>query len=132
MRLRLETDYGIRCVLFLAQHTEYVQAGKIAAATQVPENVGPRVLSRLKKAGIVTARSGVMGGHKLRKKADRITLYDIVDCMEDCIMLSCEEEIDNPEIPMELVQSCLENIEDNMKDNMRKITVQQLLDGTVE
>ena len=47
-------------------------------------------------------------------------------------MLSCEEEIDNPEIPMELVQSCLENIEDNMKDNMRKITVQQLLDGTVE
>ena len=37
MRLRLETDYGIRCMLYLAQQTDYVQAGKIAAAMDVPE-----------------------------------------------------------------------------------------------
>src|SRR5699024_5631608 len=87
MRLRLETDYGIRCMLYLAQQTDYVQAGKIAAAMDVPENVIPRVLSRLKKAGLVQARSGVTGGHKLGRPASEITMLDIISCMEDHTML---------------------------------------------
>ncbi len=93
MRLRLETDYGIRCVLYLAQQNDYVQAGKIASAMNVPENVIPRVLSRLKRAGLVSARSGVQGGHKLGRPAEEITMLDIIQCMEDHIVLGrCMDE----------------------------------------
>lgn len=134
MRLRLETDYGIRCVLFLSQHQEYVQAGRIAAATNVPENVVPRVLSRLKKAGIVSARSGVMGGHKLCRKVDEISLFDIVDCMEDCLALSRSEDISSAETEVEkalhAVEDCFNQIQQQMEQFMRSIKINQLVEAS--
>ena len=93
MRLRLETDYGIRCILYLAKQEEYVQAGKIAMEMAVPENVIPRVLSRLKRYGLVSARSGVQGGHKLGRPPEQITMLDIIRCMEDRFVMGRSEEM---------------------------------------
>ena len=93
MRLRLETDYGIRCILYLARQEDYVQAGKIAMEMAVPENVIPRVLSRLKRYGLVIARSGVQGGHKLGRPPEQITMLDIIHCMEDRFVMGRSEEV---------------------------------------
>lgn len=131
MRLRLETDYGIRCMLYLAQQKDYVQAGKIAAAMEVPENVIPRVLSRLKKAGLVQARSGVSGGHKLSRPASEITMLDIIACMEDHTMLgrSLNSEAKNPEQGNALagMQHYFLELQKVMENSMRSVTVAQLL-----
>lgn len=131
MRLRLETDYGIRCMLYLAQQKDYVQAGKIATAMEVPENVIPRVLSRLKKAGLVQARSGVSGGHKLSRPASEITMLDIIACMEDHTMLgrSLDSKAKNPEQGNALagMQHYFLELQKVMENSMRSVTVAQLL-----
>lgn len=134
MRLRLETDYGIRCMLYLAQHTDYVQAAKIAAAMEVPENVVPRVLSRLKKAGLVQARSGVAGGHRLSRPASEITMLDIIACMEDHTELgrNLDFRVKSPEQSVALsgMQHYFQELQRVMEDTMRSITVEQMVDGT--
>lgn len=119
MRLRLETDYGIRCMLYLAQQTDYVQAGKIAAAMDVPENVIPRVLSRLKKAGLVQARSGVTGGHKLGRPASEITMLD--RCLGDSAK--------TPEQSGAIagMQHYFLELQQVMENSMRSVTVEQML-----
>ena len=134
MRLRLETDYGIRCMLYLAQQSDYVQAGKIAAAMEVPENVIPRVLSRLKRAGLVQARSGVSGGHKLSRPASEITMLDIIACMEDHTTLGrrMDSNAKDPEQRNALagMQYYFQELQRVMEDSMRSITVEQMVEGT--
>ena len=137
MRLRLETDYGIRCVMYLAQQTEYVQASKIAAAMQVPENVIPRVLSRLKHSGLVSARSGVMGGHKLGRPADQITMLDIVRCMEDHIVLDrCleegVEEYENEAAVMQNVHEYFMDVQIVLENALRSVTVANMMEYKTE
>mgnify|MGYP005768802409 FL=1 len=131
MRLRLETDYGIRCMLYLAQQTDYAQAGKIAAAMDVPENVIPRVLSRLKKAGLVQARSGVTGGHKLGRPASEITMLDIISCMEDHTMLGrClgdSAKTTEQSGAIAGMQHYFLELQQVMENSMRSVTVEQLL-----
>ena len=130
MRLRLETDYGIRCILYLAQQDEYVQAGKIALEMAVPENVIPRVLSRLKRHGLVNARSGVQGGHKLGRAADQITMFDIIQCMEDHFVVGrekCEQADRSQEKILQGVQQYFVSLQELVNDSMRSVTVADLV-----
>lgn len=126
MRLRLETDYGIRCILYLARQSEYVQAGKIAAEMEVPENVIPRVLSRLKRYGLVSARSGVQGGHKLGRAAEEITMFDIIQCMEDRFELG-RASGDLQDDSMKSVQQYFVELQKLINQSMESVTVADLI-----
>ena len=97
----------------------------------VPENVIPRVLSRLKKAGLVQARSGVTGGHKLGRPASQITMLDIITCMEDHTMLGrcLDDTAKTPEQSGAIagMQHYFLELQQVMENSMRSVTVQQLL-----
>lgn len=130
MQIRKETDYGIRCLVYLATTVNsYVKAETIAEEMEIPVKVIPRVLSRLNHAGLVMARNGVSGGHKLAKEAKQITILDIVSCMEDRIELNPNKRAVSRQTQAFIseINRCFSFVQLNLEVAMKQYTVADLI-----
>ena len=83
MEITRETDYAIRCVLYLSrQERTIIMVDEISRAMSIPKSFLAKILQKLGKAGIVTSFRGVKGGFRLAKKPKQITLLDIIEAIE--------------------------------------------------
>lgn len=78
MRLKVDTDYAIRMVHYLARNEGITGAAEISEATNVPLRFAKTILQKLTMKGIVASYKGVKGGYELGKRLEDINLYDIV------------------------------------------------------
>lgn len=86
MRLELTRrgDYAVRAMLALAaDHGDGpISARRIAEQMAIPARFVPHVLADLVAAGLVTARTGRLGGYRLARPAAEITLLDVITAVE--------------------------------------------------
>ena len=85
MRLDLnrESEYAIRALVLLAIEGDRPLSGReIATRVDVPERFMARVLAELGWAGIVTSRIGRSGGYILGRDPERLSLLEVVECVE--------------------------------------------------
>jgi len=84
MKLSTQSRYGVRAIFDIAYNSEGLE-------TQVKDisrrqNISPRYLEqifqKLKKAGIVGSKRGPTGGYFLNKKAEEITVGEIIRTTE--------------------------------------------------
>lgn len=84
-----KTDYAIRCVLHLAEsENDVVMLNEISTEREIPKSFLAKTLQTLARAGVVESLRGVKGGYKLAKKADEISLLDIVEIMEGTVAMN--------------------------------------------
>jgi len=93
--------HAIRAMMVLAQSPgSYQGTQSISAATGSPRNYLGKILQQLSRYGLVESQKGLGGGFRLSRDAREISLYDIVDGLEDmsrwsdCILGNerCSEE----------------------------------------
>lgn len=87
MRLELTRrgDYAVRAMLALARHgreREPLSARRIAEGMAIPERFLPQVMGDLARAGLVEASPGRNGGYRLSRRADEVSLLDVVEAIE--------------------------------------------------
>lgn len=84
LELTRRSSYAIRAVLTLARREPlgYVPARTIARDMDIPVRFVPQVLGDLNRAGLVEARLGRAGGHRLARPASTISLLDIIHASE--------------------------------------------------
>ena len=83
MYITRETDYGVRCVLYLARKAqEIAPVNEIAKAMHIPKSFLAKILQRLVKAGIVISGRGISGGFSLAKKPENISILDVVKAIQ--------------------------------------------------
>jgi Rrf2 family protein len=83
MEITRETDYAIRCVLYLSgKGDSVIMADEISRAMSVPKSFLSKILQKLSKAGVVTSFRGVKGGFRLARKPKQISLLDIIEAIE--------------------------------------------------
>jgi len=83
MRITRETDYAVRCILYLSELQDKVaMAGEIAESKKIPKSFLAKILQKLTKAEIVQSFRGVKGGVKLAKKPEEISLLDVIETIE--------------------------------------------------
>lgn len=58
-------------------------AAAIARKIRAPQNYLGKVLNRLAKQGIIISQKGLHGGCRLAREPKDITLYDVLDALED-------------------------------------------------
>jgi Rrf2 family protein len=73
-----ETKQALRALTLLARRDELVPLGELAASTGAPAPTLARVLARLGRQGLITARRGPHGGYRLTPGAERIALGEVV------------------------------------------------------
>lgn len=79
MQITLETDYAVRCLVYLKDHPEGVSVlGEIAKGTRIPPAFLSKILQKMIKRGLVVSQKGKKGGFRLAKDPERINVYDIM------------------------------------------------------
>lgn len=79
MNVSAKVDYAIRALVTLAASPEGpVKADALATAQDIPVNFLENILGELRRAGIVATQRGQVGGYRLARPADQITLADVI------------------------------------------------------
>ncbi len=95
MLVPMKVDYGVRALVYLAQHNDehFISTSTIARAQHIPEPYLLRICSELQKSGLIDSRRGPQGGPKLAKSADDISVSDVVNSVEYSLApVDCVEE----------------------------------------
>lgn len=98
MKLSSKARYGLKAMLYLAEHTELTSLGTLAEATEMSEAYLEQLFSLLKKSGLVTSVRGANGGYTLSKPPEQISVGEIVRTLEgeleivDCINGECSNK----------------------------------------
>jgi len=89
MQITRETDYAIRCVLYLSASPQEVKmVNEIAEARNIPTSFLAKILQKLTKAKIVKSFRGVKGGFQLAKSPKEINLLDVIEAIDGTIAMN--------------------------------------------
>ncbi len=84
MKLSTKGRYGLRAMIDMARYSEKepVSINHVAARQGISEGYLEQIVSLLKKEGLVKSIRGAGGGYVLAKKADEISVGDILRALE--------------------------------------------------
>ena len=129
--LTKNTDYAIRALLHLAkQGDRFTSSRKISGDETIPLPYLRRILQRLRKEKLITAREGVNGGVKNIKLPAEIRITDLIRIFQgEVSLLDCVFR-KNPCIN---VKTCplrrrIQKIENEVLKELEEITIADLLD----
>lgn len=79
MKVNKSVEQGIYvlCILALQKNHTSVKSFVLSDLLQVSDSYLKKLLSKMVKAGLISSSASKMGGYKLNKKADEITIYDV-------------------------------------------------------
>ncbi len=78
-------EYAIRALTYLAQKPEgkAVPIKEVAEREDLPPHFLAKIMQTLAKSGVLDSFKGPTGGFALARPAGEITLYDIVEALDD-------------------------------------------------
>lgn len=84
MKLSTKGRYGLRAIIDLARYSEEepISISSIAARQDISERYLEQLVALLKKAGLVKSIRGASGGYVLNKKAEEISVGDVLRALE--------------------------------------------------
>lgn len=89
MEITRETDYAIRCVLYLSENLDEVtMVDEIAKAKAIPKSFLSKILQKLTKAKIVKSYRGVNGGFQIAKSPKEINLLNVMEAIEGPVAIN--------------------------------------------
>lgn len=89
MKIKRETDYAIRCILYLAGQPEKVTLiDEIAEQMSVPRDFLAKIVQRLAKQGIVKSFRGINGGLRLNRAASEVNLLEVIEAVEGPVSMN--------------------------------------------
>ena len=94
MKLSTKGRYGLRALIDLALYSEEeaVSLQSIAGRQNISVSYLEQLVRKLKKEGLVTSVRGAQGGYKLAKRAQEISVGEVLRALEGSInAVSCGE-----------------------------------------
>lgn len=104
--------YGLAAMYELSRHKDNspMQIKDISANASIPQNYLEQLLSKLRRANLVTSIRGARGGYLLAKKPEDIKVVDILVALEDDIKI-VDTKSENP-----MLNLFFEESKNSMKD----------------
>jgi Rrf2 family protein len=79
-------DYVVRAAIFLAAAWDgrgmYCKIRQVAEAMDLPRSYTPQILGVLAKAGLAEAKAGRVGGYRLARPPQKISLLEVIEAAE--------------------------------------------------
>lgn len=82
MQLKVSTDYAIRIVLHTAVTGKITTSKELSDTLGIPQSIVLKIGKKLSNDGIISITTGVHGGFLLKKNAENISLFDIINIFE--------------------------------------------------
>lgn len=96
MRYTTKTEYGVICMIYMAQSPTgtCITSKDIAARENYSVTYIEKILQSLRIANLVAAHHGVHGGYSLSRSSSEITLRQIIDALEGSTFdVFCEPQV---------------------------------------
>ncbi len=85
MQITLETDYAVRCMVYLKNNPGKVSVlGDISSDSRIPTAFLSKILQKMIKRGLVKSQKGKKGGFILAKAPEKISVYNIMQAVCGC------------------------------------------------
>ncbi len=97
MEISCKSEYALLALIELASHYdggEPLQIRQIAAEQNIPDRYWEQLLATLRRGGIVKSQRGAKGGYILAREPRKITLLEVMGCLEG--LSNSPEEEPNP------------------------------------
>ena len=135
MRITLESDYALRILTALANHTNVIDAKSLADETSVTLRFALKILNKLVGGEFVNSYKGVKGGYKLKKAPAEITLKSIIELIDGPIVIArClgtdEECALNQDKASCIYHHIFDTISLDVAKKLNRITIQDVIDKT--
>ncbi len=90
MNITRATDYSIRALLCMAERypAEVVSKEEICSAEGVTPAFLTKILQPLIHKGLVRSKRGMAGGFALARDPERLTVYDVMEAVEEPMVLN--------------------------------------------
>lgn len=82
LTLTNQSDYGILFISYLRGKKTYVPLSDLLKETNLPKRFLARIAANLVKHKLVESREGKVGGYRLAKNIDKVSLYDYLKIFE--------------------------------------------------
>ena len=92
MLITREVDYALRILRALSKGGQFT-AVDLAESEQIPQQFAYKILKKLKIGKLLTVQRGAMGGYTLTADLHHVSLYDLLNMMENTkYVSSCMDE----------------------------------------
>lgn len=85
MKLTSRSEYALLALIFLSRNGGYISVAKIADAQNIPVKFLEQILLILKRARFLSSTKGQHGGYRLAKKAEMITLAEVIRLLDGAL-----------------------------------------------
>ena len=130
MELSCKSEYALLALVELSLHYskgEPMRICQIAAAQSIPDRYLEQLLATLRRAGFVKSQRGAKGGYLLTREPWKITLLDIVSCIEGFEAKS--KETKSPETTEgKVVREAWQAVREAAESVLEKCTLQDLVE----
>jgi len=114
--------------------TEYISTKVMSEVLNIPKPTLSVIFNSLIRAGILESKEGINGGVRFAKNAEKITLLDILNAIENqksLFQTSFELNVKSkrPEALKKAVTGALNNVEEGMKTALNKTTLKDILNA---
>jgi Rrf2 family protein len=83
MRVSAKVDYALRAMTELAAASPSLMTGEqLATAQKIPPKFLESILAQLRSGGLVASQRGAVGGYRLAKPAEEISIADVIRELE--------------------------------------------------
>lgn len=128
MELSCKTKYALLALLELAtchQKQEPLQIRQIAEKQNISDRYLEQLLATLRRGGLVKSQRGAKGGYLLAQEPWKITLLDVVKCLEGSESINQDSPTTNtPE--QAVVKEIWDEIDQHLKAQLAQYNLQNL------
>ena len=136
MELTKASKIGLYALVEMAlRPDERVSASALADRFTLSENHVAKVLQQLQRAGLVASTRGVGGGYELARPASRVTVADVVRCLEgplagdacvDCPFRAVDAKCQDGQVAACRVHGLLRELSSHIYYTLESVTIATL------
>lgn len=136
MNITAKTRFGLKALLDIAYHHRAgpVQRRHIALRQGIPTDYMDQILMKLRNAGLIHSLRGREGGYHLALEPDEISIWDVVESVED---EPYSVEMPKPDESLAYATECLtepawDAVFSAIRRQLKRSTIAQLLEDAEE
>ncbi|MEL6780057.1 MAG: Rrf2 family transcriptional regulator [Cyanobacteria bacterium J06597_16] len=130
MELSCKSEYALLALIELSLHYskgEPLRICQIAAEQGIPDRYLEQLLATLRRAGFVKSQRGAKGGYLLTREPWKMTLLDVVSCIEG--FEAKAKEVKSPKTTEgSVVSEVWQEVRQSAEGVLEKYTLQDLVD----
>jgi Rrf2 family protein len=129
VELSCKSEYAILALLEMATHYESgepMQIRQIAAQQDIPDRYLEQLLATLRRGGIVKSQRGSKGGYLLAREPWKISVFDILECLEGFDIKTGEDDTNPKSIDSAIVEEIGQEARQAANAVLRKYSLQDL------